>query len=494
MSPSSRPRVRRRRSNRLGQSLTFAALVAALAASSACRNRRQTLAPVRVDPAEAGELRESDRRYAPVWTEVERAVLSNGLLVHRLEETASPRVHLRLLVPTDGAEGVSASARAVLLGLLERNLQTKLRQSGVQVRISSGPGRVELSMSGAATDVPRMIGALQFALSTETNPSVVERALEAEYARTEPLDPDAAAATFLLSKLLDLPIDRLLVSQAQLAKETPASIKRAAKDIFDPRRCVLLVHLPAGDEESRGQLDALAESWRNPAPRLRAPPKTAGARLQLDLGEVEATEHIAASPAATLWSLDGDAVYGARDAYLVVARRVYLPTAESRAMARLAHRLLQQEIDANLLISGSTGILLARHRLNREKPVDGIERFLEDFERAARTTRRVEQMQHAARLWLGARVVAASLAHEDWTGLWAEAIDIGASEESLGAALALDAGTMLQATPEDLQAFSAKWFAPRGGTGGWSWAVAGASAETRKALAAKFPLELETLD
>jgi hypothetical protein len=93
-----------------------------------------------------------------------------------------------------------------------------------------------------------------------------------------------------------------------------------------------------------------------------------------------------------------------------------------------------------------------------------------------------QRLYQAAQLWLGARVVQASLDGEDWTALWSDAMDLAGRDEEIVGALARDAGSMLEPDPGALQAWLRRWLDPRSGEPGWRWVVAGASSQDLQRL------------
>jgi hypothetical protein len=144
--------------------------------------------------------------------------------------------------------------------------------------------------------------------------------------------------------------------------------------------------------------------------------------------------------------------------------------------------VLQQELDARLSIVGDVGLFAVRIPVSTKDPDAGVARAIEKLGTLAKTRHQKQRLFQAAQLWLGARVVAASLAGEDWTALWSEAIDLADSDHAIGVALARDARAMLDTAPETLQKWQERWLDPRGGEPGWDWVVVGASKETLRAL------------
>jgi hypothetical protein len=100
-----------------------------------------------------------------------------------------------------------------------------------------------------------------------------------------------------------------------------------------------------------------------------------------------------------------------------------------------------------------------------------------------------QRLYQAAQLWLGARVVQASLDGEDWTALLSEAMDLSVRDEDVVGALARDAGSMLEPDPEALQAWMRRWLDPRSGEPGWRWVVAGATDRDLRRLERITPLD-----
>jgi hypothetical protein len=158
-------------------------------------------------------------------------------------------------------------------------------------------------------------------------------------------------------------------------------------------------------------------------------------------------------------------------------------------LARLHQRILQEQIDARLIVAGPVSLLAVRVQLSTGDPQGNIDRTIAVMRDLAGEVQPKPRVRQAASLWLGARMVEASLEGEDWTALWSDSIDLSARDREIFGALARDATAMLQVEPEQLQAFAAKWMDPRGGEPGWIWVGAGLSPEIRSKLAQKIRLE-----
>lgn len=480
---------RRRARSRVG---LFASCALLLATQGACRNRKQALPPVQFDPVAAAELSEGDRHAAPVWSEVERQLLANGLLVHGLHEASSPDLHLRLLLPTStNPKKLDALSTAVALGAIEAELKRRLRGLKFGVATSYGPGRVEIIIRASERDAARVLDRVGLALAREPSDAAVGKLLQVQASQMRQLPPASAATAFVLARLLDLPPSHLLPIASQADKQ---SAKRAWRALTDPRESVLVVHSGAKLEALAGGLDALARRWKADGVAFRAPSQDADRRLRPDAVPKPGSGHLLTAPASRLWVLDELPTPASGGGKIVLGRLISTPTPELRARARLAQRLLQQRVDARLIVAGPVSVLLVVGRVSASDPLTYIKRLVEDIDSLSKEPIAPERMTQASRLWLGARVVQASLEDEDWTGLWSEALDLSLEDGEAGIALARDAKFMLETTPAQLQAFAETWLRPRHDEGGWVWALAGASEKTIAALDAALSVERVPLD
>ncbi|MEX1366650.1 MAG: hypothetical protein AB1Z98_26225, partial [Nannocystaceae bacterium] len=174
---------------------------------------------------------------------------------------------------------------------------------------------------------------------------------------------------------------------------------------------------------------------------------------------------------------------------MLLGRVVPTPRPEDRSLARLAQRLLQEEVDARLVLHGDYAVFVLSVPLSTREPERSATEAIGTLTALATTRQPTQRLFQAAQLWLGARVVQASLAGEDWTALWSEAVDLAPSDEAIAGTLARDAQAMLEPDPEALQAWVAQWLDPRGGQPGWQWLVAGAPDRVVRRLARIAPLD-----
>ena len=85
---------------------------------------------------------------------------------------------------------------------------------------------------------------------------------------------------------------------------------------------------------------------------------------------------------------------------------------------------VQEEFDARLFVHGEITVFAVSIKLSRHEPVRSLERELEALRQTVGRKQRADRLRLAAGLWLGARIVDASLRGEDWTRLWSESIDL----------------------------------------------------------------------
>jgi hypothetical protein len=254
--------------------------------------------------------------------------------------------------------------------------------------------------------------------------------------------------------------------------------------LVDPRRAVLVVHSGAPASEHRPALRQLAERWRGKG--RRAVPPSAVARLRAPLPKAaKAGGRLLAEPVTPLQVLAGP-VGGA---VLVLGRVLPTPTAQDRSLARLAQRLLQEELDVRLVIRGDMAVFVLRVPISGGSAEASASQAIDALSTMIGERQPRQRLYQAAQLWLGARVVQASLDGEDWTSLLSEAMDLSVRDEEVVGALARDAGSMLEPDPEALQVWMRRWLDPRSGEPGWRWVVAGATDRDLRRLERITPLD-----
>ena len=175
-------------------------------------------------------------------------------------------------------------------------------------------------------------------------------------------------------------------------------------------------------------------------------------------------------------------------AVVMLGRLIPTATLEERTLARISQRLMQEELDVRLLVAGPVSMLAVRVRVSASDPVGSIEKIITRMQAFTSEAQPGVRIDQTANLWLGARVVEASLTGEDWTSLWSESLDLASNDREIFVALARDAQTMLELEPEQVREYMAKWFDPQHGEPGWVLVGAGVDDGFRSKLAERIQL------
>jgi hypothetical protein len=487
------------------------ALAALLSLGPACK-RKDTVKVEIFDDAPPPALTEALGALAPPWPAPSRVVLGNGLLVHWLHEPDAAAVHLSLVFPTYGLkasqQGAAAliAARAVALQL--EGLATRL---ALRVEFTPRTGRYEIAVHGVDADLPAILSALGDLLAAPGR-DLLARARKTALTELRPPDAEALALGAVTSMLLGTdPAAEQITAQAVADVPDPA-LQNAWEALTDPRRALLIVH--AGDPLATHDpaLAAFGARWRHGLNLLAGTtsPQQALVRLRTDAPKSPGErKHLKKPPVAPLVRIDPSGRGGR--SLLVLGRTIPTPTVKERSLARIVQRHLQGELDIRLSVHGELALATIHIPLTvagRGKPqtdpleqVEGAEpptdpgaadplslrvrRELTVIRDYLRERPLAQDLVGAAQLWLGARMVAASLRGEDWTALWSEAIDLSTTDGEIAAALARDAGAMLAASPEDAAAFMKRWLDLETSEPGWAWVVVGPEDELKGVVASQ---------
>jgi hypothetical protein len=459
--------------------------IAALAGSLllGCRHKDR-LAQIDFAAEEAGEDVDAEATLAPPWPAAARATLDNGAILQWLEEEGSPALHLRLILPTTAQEQTpDAATTTVVVTAVQNELRRRLRRIDAQVGVNHRPGRVELVVHGRAEDAARIITSLSLTLANKKPERVLAQAQGKVTAAYRSPDASGRAASALTAALLELdPLQESAGKQAvvSLGKQ---ELTRAWTSLLDPRDAVLVVHAGLSPESIADPIATLARQWQG---RGRHQTKDAVlARVRTRAPEGKRRTRLSGDPKAKLLVLDADAE---GRGIVMLGRVIRTKDPIDRAYARLTQRMLQEEVDARLLVAGELSLLSVRVPLSKRDPAKSLQQTLDRLERFASTEHQLERVRHAAELWLGARVVEISLEGEDWTSLWSESLDLAQDDASIGSALAVDARAMLDADQVKLRKWQEKWLRPGGGEPGWIWVAAGVDEETQGKLSSMTPI------
>jgi hypothetical protein len=458
-----------------------------------CRCSKETLAPVDFEEGSDRAPIDPTSVLAPPWQPPLVAQLDNGAVLHWLREPQNPAFHARVLLPTSiEADKLGAAATAAVVEAIELRLQARLRKiSDSELDIRSRPGRIEITVHGRDADAEALLGALADTLADAGDPKLLAVAQGKVLARHRDADASTLAAAGLAAVLLEHPIEHEYASKQALVGLAKKSLERAWSLVVDPRNALVVVHSGRDpeDETMSTAVARLGTRWKDGGigsgkasviERLREQPP----KKQPD------TYLLTESRAAPMRVFPGDPDQGGR-AIVMLGRLIPTATIEQRTLARISQRLMQEELDARLLVAGPISLLAVRVRLSANDPVASIDNIITRMQAYADVAQPGNRIDQAANLWLGARVVEASLSGEDWTALWSESIDLAGQDREIFVALARDAQIMLELEPEQVREFMAKWFDPKRGEPGWVLVGAGIDDAIRAKLATRIQLVAE---
>ncbi|WAS94911.1 hypothetical protein [Nannocystis punicea] len=486
-----------------------------LSLGTACK-RKDTVKVEIFDDIAPPALTEALGALAPPWPAPERVVLADGLLVHWLREEGTPAVHLRLVFPTGDLKPALQGAPALIAA---RSVALELEQlaARLSIRVEFTPraGRYEIAVHGVDAELSAILAGLGDIFSAPGLDGPLARARKQVAHDLRPPDAEAQALGVLTASLLGaVPANEFITANAvQEAPET--ALRDAWEALTDPRSALLVVH--AGDPLAAHEagLGDLAGRWKQRVKLIAAGEATEEALVRLRQGPRPAAppnRHLKKPPIAPLERVDPPPASGRTSrSLLVLGRSLPLATVRDRSLARLVQRHLQAELDIRLSITGNVGLFTIHVPLGaagRGKPAADPLEEVEAAEQAVdpaeadplnRRLRReltvirdylrerplAQDLLGAAQLWLGARMVAASVGGEDWTALWSEALDLSVADGEIVAALARDAETMLAATPDEAAAFITRWLDLEKSEPGWAWVAVGSEADLKGVIAAE---------
>ena len=434
------------------------------------------------DDEPTSEQTEAIAALAPDWPAPTRTMLDNGLLTFWLHEDDAVAFHARLLVPTArGKTSIPGEQLATVLEMLREGLERRLARYDVVVEVMHGPGRVEFALHGRGDEALVILRGLGSALSQRDPGGALLSARDRLANELEAPQPDELAASALASQLLGLPPGSQRIDPDALAGLERRDVMRAWEWLTDPRDAILVVHagLPAPD--AAAELGRVAERWKGPG--RKKVERSAVARMRQRGAVPKTATRLLADPPAPMRTVEGSG-----PPVLFLGRVIPTRDPMARSLARLGQRVVQEELDARLALAGDHALLVVRVPLTGRDPDVSAEEAVDALSEIARTRHQRQRLFQAAQLWLGARVVQASLDGEDWTALWSESIDLADRDEDIRLALARDAHAMLEGDPERLKTWLSTWFDPRMGEPGWAWVVAGSDGRLERRLSRIAPI------
>ena len=484
------------------------ALGLGLSLGTGCRKRDNTKVEV-FDEAATPAQTEALGSLAPPWPAPERVVLANGLLVHWLHEEGAPAVHLRVLMPTHGLKGALQGAPALVAArALELELAALAPRLAMRSELRTGIDRFEVAVHGVDAETGALLAGLADVLAADPTRGLAASRRQV-LAELRPLDAEAQATSELVATLTGVATERERIDAAAVEGATDKQLLDAWRALTDPRQVVLVVHAASklGDEAIAAATGDVAERWRQKVSLLGGNDGDAEAQALVRLRREDAPErtnkHVTKAPLAPLRRIEPTSRGRGQ---LVLGRAIPTATARERSMARVTQRRLQEQIDARLIVSGQWSIFTLHIPLAGAgkpkqivdllegtdppkdaapvaEPEDPITRRLRRELTLLRDRLRARPLSQdlfqAAQLWLGARMVAASVNGEDWTALWSESLDLANGDGEIAAALARDAQAMLAATPDESVAWQQRWLDLNTSEPGWAWVVVGAEAEVQ---------------
>lgn len=455
--------------------LARVALAIAVSLTACKRNRAPPVQEVWDEEPVPGEA-EAIGNLAPPWTAPVRGQLDNGLLTFWLHEADTPALHVRLLVPTTarGGDVPSAEAAAAVAEHARAELQKRTKRYDATVTLAHAPDRFEIAIAGRTTDLTGILGALGIVMAARA-PSGLDTARDRVAAGLDAPQPVELATEAVLDTLIGHG-DRIDGDRVRALARSDLAL--AWEKLTDPRALVLLVHTGLPAEDAKAELRKLASAWRGIGKRDIE--KEAVARLRRGDPTEPPKTRLMAEPAAALAIVRAKAQ---GQAQFVIGRVIATPDARTRSLARVAQRILQEELEASIAFAGDHAVLIVRAPVG-SKPEARAKEVIAKLAEIATTRQPRQRLFQAIQLWLGARVVESSLSGEDWTALFSAALELADRDADAAAALARDAQRMLEVDADALLAWTKTWLDPRGGTAGWTWAVAGVGDTEARALAA----------
>lgn len=485
-----------------------AALVLSLALGAGCRKRDSIKVEV-FDEAATPAQTEALGSLAPPWQAPERVVLGNGLLVHWLHEEGAPAVHMRLILPTHGLKASLQGAPALVAArALQLELEALAPRLAMRAELRTGIDRFEVTLHGVEAETGALLAGLADVLAGDPARGLAASRRQVQ-AELRPMDAEAQATSELVATLTGVPVERERIEAAAIEGASDKQLLDAWRALTDPRQVLLVVHAASklADEANGVATGDMAERWRQKVSLLGGNDASAEpqalVRVRREDGPARSNKHVTKSPVAPLRRIDPPSRGRGQ---LILGRAIPTASARERSLARVSQRRLQEQLDVRLIVSGQWSIFTLHIPLaaagkpkqvidllegtdppkdaaQAEAPEDPIirrlRRELTTIRERMRERPLSQDLFQAAQLWLGARMVAASVAGEDWTALWSESLDLANTDGDIAAALARDAQAMLAATPEEAAAWQQRWLDFNTSEPGWAWVVVGAEAEVQ---------------
>jgi hypothetical protein len=478
---------------------------------TACKPR-ETLAPIdmSVAPPDGRIAADAERM---TWRGITPSSFSHdsGAIVVTLHEPEARIGHVRFILPTrtpaglGGDSSLDAAPTWVVATALEDEWRRKLVDWDSDATSPSGrtkprgtvaaihrPDRVELVVEVANVDVPRVLAIWGDIVAMRRPQTLLSRAQGRAVATSTRPSLELLAVSHAVVMLWGDPIETAIATREDLEALTPAALEKVWTALLDPRHAVVVVHTAHEATVIEDASASWSAQWKSRGlgiGRRSEAQKSALRRVLPERSDTARPEHLMAVPPLTLRAVEIRDAERRESPQVVVARVVPTPTARDRALLRLGQRILQEEMDLRVVFAGARAIVVARLPLSSTQPgrslVEGAARWRNVLEGPMT----VERLDTAARLWIGARWVHASLHGEDATATWSEAMDLATSDEGIASALDEDTAAMLAIDVDEWTTFARRWLDPSKGEPGWVGVVAGANEAQLAALSEVTPVK-----
>lgn len=461
----------------------FASLTGLVWCASGCKPKN-TMAPVDLEMLrpEARDVLQDEQ--SPRWGELEFARLKNRAHVLILDEPGAVNLHLRLLlgVPPD----MDAAARLVAAQGLVVALNQSLALQRVRARLEQRPDRVEIVVQGHAAEAEVIVNGLIELLEGPAPTRTLAKTRGQLLGAMPRPDAAALATAAVVSELLERPILQQLATPAQLKTLSAEALATAWRELLAPERSMLIVHADRTRTPLETPLADLAARWKTPFSfnkmfRGQGNPLDA-VRSPADKPRARGSGRAVGDGPRPLVRAPAQETPPTKRAVVAAGRTLSLTTPADRAIARLAQRYLQTQVDVRLVIEGTRAVVLYHLPVSLARPAKSLQAERDRLEKLLQRTPAQWEIDQALSLWLGSRTVAASLHGEDWTALASEAIAVSAEAAEVTRALDVDAMTMAAVTPDALLDFIVEFMRPTRDDPAWTWVIAGADDASYEAI------------
>jgi hypothetical protein len=459
---------------------------------SACR-KKETFSPVILDESGAN-LDQTGKVAGVTWPPILQTEAANRVWLEWLSEPAATSFHLRILLATAPHRSeIQAAAVACLALALDARLKQRALRRNITTEVLHRPDRIELALHGPADDLDTALNLVARILA-EKKPLRLLQSAKGRLAADLVDDPlrdqlaqDQAAA-------LGLAREQIAFNRATLTSLDDRELEEAYAKLTEPANAWMIVHAPSKPEQHLVALRQATATWKSRTLFNRSSGDAyTRFRPALVAPKKESVRLIDAP-----WNFV-DTLHDER-VTLIATTLVPLADAKSAAALTLLQRLLQEQLDVRLTRSSDRALLTWRLDLpnQSESASEAFKEAMSTFAQLTHSEVDPAHIRQSATLWLGARMVAASLSDDDWTQLWSESFDLVIAPQTLlsskarptseqlarmqAHALALETSVIESTTSAQLKAVAQTFVDPWQAKAAWTWTFVGGSPKVRSAL------------